>query len=334
MSAALELFLQDPLAPFRFRFMLEALGVGVLVGVVCALLSCYLVLKGWSLMGDAISHAMLPGIVLAYVIGLPLAVGAFAAGLFCAGATGFIKSHSRIKEDAVLGIVFTGLFGLGLVLFTKVKTDVHLNHILFGSLLGIPQSLIIQTAIIGSLTLGAVLLLRKDLLLYCFDPSHARTIGLNTTRLYYTLLSLVAMAIVVSLQAVGIILVIAMLITPGCIGFLLTHRFTHMLWIAVLSAVLSCVLGVYVSFFINGATGACIVLVLALGFVLTMIFAPKNGLLARQLMSHRVATASSDPVGPAFHSQSEAGDPPSGERAKRRLLPMFSAVSSRGTDDR
>lgn len=288
MTAAFELFLQDPVAPFRYQFMLEALGVGALVGVVCALLSCYLVLKGWSLMGDAISHAMLPGIVLAYIFGLPLAVGAFAAGLFCAGATGYIKSHSRVKEDAVLGIVFTGLFGLGLVLFTKVKTDVHLNHILFGSLLGIPQALIIQTVIIGGLTLMAILLLRNDLLLFCFDPNHARSIGLNTNRLYYTLLSLVALAIVVSLQAVGIILVIAMLITPGCIGFLLSDRFTPMLWIAAASAVGSSILGVYVSFFINGATGACIVLVLVLFFLIAMIFAPKKGLLARQLMQRKL----------------------------------------------
>lgn len=292
MKAAIELLLLDPLAPFRHRFMIEALGVGMLVGIVCALLSCYLVLKGWSLMGDAISHAMLPGIVLAYMIGIPLSMGAFVAGLFCASATGFIKSHSRIKEDTVMGIVFTGLFGLGLVMFTKVKTDVHLNHILFGSLLGIPQSLINQTAIIGGLTMVAVLLLRKDLLLFCFDPNHARTIGLNTTRLYYTLLSLVAMAIVVSLQAVGIILVIAMLITPGCIGFLLSQRFSHMLWIAAGSAVISSFLGVYVSYFINGATGACIVLALVFQFILAMILAPKNGLLARRFLRRKLmATA-------------------------------------------
>lgn len=291
MNAALELLLQDPVAPFRYRFMLEALGVGALVGVVCALLSCYLVLKGWSLMGDAISHAMLPGIVIAYIVGLPLAVGAFAAGLFCAGATGFIKSNSRVKEDTVMGIVFTGLFGLGLVLFTKVKTDIHLNHILFGSLLGIPQTLITQTAIIGGLTLIAILLLRRDLLLFCFDANHARSIGLNTTRLYYTLLSLVALAIVVSLQAVGIILVIAMLITPGCIGLLLSRRFTGMLWIAAGSAVVSSLMGVYISFFINGATGACIVLVLALLFVITMIFAPRNGLLAQTSIRRQLREA-------------------------------------------
>lgn len=285
MNAAIELFLEDPAAPFRHQFMLEALGVGTLVGVVCAMLSCYLVLKGWSLMGDAISHAMLPGIVLAYIVGLPLSVGAFAAGLLCASATGFIKSHSRVKEDTVMGIVFTGLFGLGLVLFTKVQTDVHLNHILFGSLLGISQSLIIQTALIGGLTLIAILVLRKDLLLFCFDANHARSIGLNTTLLYYVLLSLVALAIVVSLQAVGIILVMAMLITPGCIGFLLSRRFTPMLQIAAGSAVLSSVVGVYISYFINGATGACIVLVLAFQFLLAMIFAPRRGLLARHFLT-------------------------------------------------
>jgi len=267
------------LSPFQHDFMLVALGVAVLVGSVCAVFSCFLILKGWSLMGDAISHAVLPGIVIAYIIGIPLAVGAFCSGLFCALSTGFIKNNSRLKEDTVMGVVFTGLFALGLVLFTKVNSDQHLNHILFGSLLGIPRAQIIQTVIISLSTLSATLILRKDLLLFCFDPAHARAIGLNTTFLHYIMLSLLALTIVASLQAVGIILVVAMLVTPGCVGFLLTEKFSSMLAIAVASAVVSSVLGTYASFFLNASTGACIVLAQALIFVLTLLFAPKRGLL-------------------------------------------------------
>ena len=270
------------LSPFQFDFMLNAFAIGALVGTVCAVFSCFLVLKGWSLMGDAISHAVLPGIVLAYAAGIPLPVGAFFSGLLCAVGTGFIKSHSRVKEDTVMGVVFTGLFALGIVLFTKIDSDQHLNHILFGSLLGIPRAQIIQTAGIGGTTLLITLLLRKDLLLFCFDPLQARSVGLNTTVLNYTMLSLLALTIVASLQAVGIILVIAMLVTPGCIGFLLADRFSRMQWIAVASAVFSSLTGVYVSFFINGSTGSCIVLVQALLFVLALVFAPKRGLLANR----------------------------------------------------
>lgn len=242
------------LTPFQYGFMQEALLIGALVGAVCAVLSCYLVLKGWSLMGDAISHAVLPGVVGAYMLGLPLAVGAFVSGLFCATATGWIKSNTRIKEDTVMGIVFTGLFAFGLVLFTKVETEAHLNHILFGNILGIERDDMIQTITASLLTLGVILFMRKDLLLFCFDPAHARAIGLNTNLLYYILLALLAATIVASLQAVGIILVVAMLITPGCTARLLTDRFDHMLLIAAGSSVLASCLGVYVSFFINGAT--------------------------------------------------------------------------------
>lgn len=268
------------LEPFRYGFMIDAMLVGALVGAVCAVLSCYLVLKGWSLMGDAISHAVLPGVVGAYMLGLPLVVGAFASGLFCAVVTGWIKANSRIKEDTVMGIVFTGLFALGLVMFTKVETDAHLNHILFGNILGIERADMIQSVVAAVVTLLVILALRKDLLLFCFDPAHARAIGLNTGMLYYVLLSLLAATIVASLQAVGIILVVAMLVTPGCIGHMLTDRFDRMLLIAASSSVLASVAGVYISFFLNGSTGACIVLAQALLFALAFVFAPKHGLLA------------------------------------------------------
>ena len=274
----------NPLAfftePLAYDFMQRALVVSLLVAAVCAVLSCYLVLKGWSLMGDAISHAVLPGIVLAFVLGLPLAVGAFIAGLACALFTGYLKDNSRVKEDTVMGIVFSGMFGFGLVLFTKVETDQHLNHILFGNMLGVTTADLIETAIIAGGTLLIVLLKRRDLLLYCFDPNHARAIGLPVRFLHYGLLVLLSLTIVSSIKAVGIILVIAMLIAPGATAYLLTDRFERMLVIAVVVACGSAVLGTLISFHINGATGACIVLVQASCFLAAFLFAPKGGLWA------------------------------------------------------
>jgi len=266
--------------PMAYPFMQRALIVAVLVGAVCAVLSCYLVLKGWSLMGDAISHAVLPGIVIAFMLGVPLALGAFVAGLSCALATGYLKENSRVKEDTVMGIVFSGMFGFGLVLFTKVETDQHLNHILFGNMLGVTVQDLIETAIIAGGTLLIVLIKRRDLLLYCFDPNHARAIGLPVRALHYGLLVLLSLTIVGALKAVGIILVIAMLVAPGVIAFLLTDRFERMLIIASVVAIGSCVLGTLVSFHIDGATGACIVLIQAAVFVLALLFAPKRGLVA------------------------------------------------------
>ena len=272
--------------PLQYGFMIKAMVVAALVGAVCAILSCYLVLKGWSLMGDAVSHAVLPGIVLAYIVGLPLAIGAFGAGLLCAASTGWIKNHSRIKEDTVMGVIFTGLFALGLVMYTKVQTEMHLLHILFGSLLGIETRDLVQAVVVAGVTLVIVLTLRRDLLLYLFDPHQARAIGLNTTRLHYLLLALLAATIVAALQAVGVILTVAMLIAPGCIAYLITDRFDRMLMIASASAVFSSVAGTYVSYFLNGATGACIVLTQAAIFVLALLFAPKNGLVTRGFVDH------------------------------------------------
>jgi ABC-type Mn2+/Zn2+ transport system permease subunit len=279
------------LEPFQFPFMVDAMVVGVAVGAVCAVLSCYLVLKGWSLMGDAISHAVLPGIVIAYAVGLPLALGAFASGLLCAVLTGYIKANSRVKEDTVMGVVFTGLFAFGLVIFTKVKSDLHLDHILFGNVLGLAPGDLRETLIVAGVTLALVLALRRDLLLYCFDSGHARTIGLRTGLLYYLLLSLLAVTIVVSLKAVGIILVIAMLVTPGCIGYLLTDRFNRMLIIATASAVGSSFFGIYLSFFWDASPGACIVLLQAALFLIALVFAPKHGLLAARRQRRESAIA-------------------------------------------
>lgn len=279
----------DLLAPFQHQFMIEAMLVAMLVGAVCSILSCYLVLKGWSLMGDAVSHAVLPGIVLAYMAKVPLAVGAFLSGLLCAGATGWIKTHSRLKEDTVMGIAFTGLFALGLVLFTKVESDQHLNHILFGNILGIERHDLWQALIAGGLTLVITLAKRKDLLLFCFDANQARAVGLNTTFLHYLLLSLLALTIVASLQAVGIILTVAMLITPGCIAYLLTDRFGRMLWIAAACSISSALVGTYASFRLDASPGACIVLAQAIVFVAAMFLAPKHGVIASRRRA-RLAT--------------------------------------------
>ncbi|MEQ1862113.1 MAG: metal ABC transporter permease [Chthoniobacteraceae bacterium] len=268
------------LEPFEFAFMRNAMLAGAIVGAVCAVLSCYLVLKGWSLMGDAISHAVLPGIVIAYALGAPLALGAFGSGLLCAVLTGYIKANSRVKEDTVMGVVFTGLFAFGLVIFTKIRTDLHLDHILFGNILGIDRSDLIETLLVGGVTLIVVLALRRDLLLFCFDAGHARSIGLRTGLLYYLLLSLLAATVVASLKAVGIILVVAMLVTPGCIGFLLADRFGPMLALASGSAVFSTLSGAYVSFFTDASPAGCIVLIQTLLFAIALVFAPKRGLLA------------------------------------------------------
>ncbi|HET6321936.1 MAG TPA: metal ABC transporter permease [Hyphomicrobium sp.] len=266
--------------PMGYAFMQRALIAAVLIGAVCAVLSCYLVLKGWSLMGDAISHAVLPGVVLSFVLGLPLAIGAFAAGLTCALLTGYLKENSRVKEDTVMGIVFSGMFGLGLVLFTKVETDQHLSHILFGDMLGITRQDLIEVAIIAGVTLLVIIAKWRDLLLYCFDPQHARAIGLPLGVIHYGLLVLLALTIIASLKAVGIILVVAMLVAPGAIAYLLTDRFSRMLVIAAAVAIGSSVFGTLVSFHVDGATGPCIVLIQAFVFVLTFLFAPRRGVFA------------------------------------------------------
>ena len=264
--------------PLYNATMRDALLVGTMVAMMCAVLSCFLILKGWSLMGDAISHAVLPGIVLAYIVGLPLSIGAFVAGLFCAVSTGFIKQHSRIKEDTVMGVVFTGLFAFGLVLFSRTPSDMHLDHILVGNILGVTRSQMWQTLGLGGVVLGVTLALRRDLLLICFDPGQARVMALPARFLNYLLLGLLSLAIVASLQAVGIILVVAMLVTPGSIAHLWTDRFDRMLLVAVAAAVSSTVTGIFISYHIDGSTGACIVLVQALLFVASLLFAPKYGI--------------------------------------------------------
>lgn len=272
-------FIFEPLA---HDFMQRALLVAVIVGAVSSVLSCYVILKGWSLMGDAVSHAVLPGIVIAHVIGVPLALGAFATGLLCAVFSGYLKANSRVKEDTVLGIVFSGLFALGLVLFTKLDTGEHLLHILFGNLLGVRWADIAEVAMVGGATLAIVLIKRRDLLLYCFDPTHARAIGLPVHVLHYGLLALLAATIVTALKAVGIILVIAMLIAPGAIAFLLTQRFGAMLAIAAASAIGTSIAGTLLSFHMDSATGPTIVVLQACIFICALAF---HGLRQRSIAS-------------------------------------------------
>lgn len=257
--------------PFRFPFMQQAFAIAVLVAVPMALLSCFLVLKGWSLMGDAISHAVLPGVVLAYIAGLPLAVGAFAAGMTCALATGFLRENSRIKEDTVMGVVFSGMFGLGIVLYTKIQTDVHLDHILFGDMLGVSWRDVAESAVIAAISAGAILVFRRDLLLHAFDPQHAQAIGLPVRLLHYGLLTVLSLTIVGALKAVGIILAIALLISPGAIAFMLTGRFQRMLALSVAIAVTAAFFGVYLSFFLDSAPAPTIVLLLTAMFVAAFV---------------------------------------------------------------
>ena len=268
--------------PFQLGFMIRALWVSAFVGVVCAVLSCYVTLKGWSLMGDAVSHAVVPGVVVAYALGLPFALGAFVFGFGATVAIGYVKSQTRLKEDAVIGVIFTGFFAFGLVLATKIPSNIDLFHILFGNVLGISNQDVVQTLIAGIATLAIILLRRKDLLLFCFDPNHAKAIGLNTQLMYYTLLSVLALTIVTALQTAGIVLVVAMLVTPGATAYLLSDRFDHMLILSVTTSVLSCVLGTYFSYHLDASTGGCIVVLLTLFFVLAMLFAPKYGILTQK----------------------------------------------------
>lgn len=259
--------------PFQFSFMNNAFLITAMISVPMALLSCYLVLKGWSLMGDAISHAVLPGVVAAYLLNIPLIIGAFCAGMFCALATGFLKENSRVKQDTVMGIVFSGMFGLGIVMYTKIQTDVHLDHILFGNMLGVgPQDLWTAGIIAAGVTV-AILAKRRDLMLHAFDPVQAQAVGLPVRWLHYGLLAMMALTIVATLTAVGIILSIGLLIAPGSIAFLLTKRFDHMLMVAVAVTMASGFLGVYLSFYLDSAPAPTVILILTAVFVVAFIYA-------------------------------------------------------------
>jgi len=253
--------------PFQLPFMQQAMLVAVLAALPMGLLSPFLILKGWSLMGDAISHAVLPGIVIAYIIGAPLVAGAFVAGMGCALATGYLKENSRLKEDTVMGIVFSGMFAAGFVLYIATPTEVHLDHILFGDMLGASWSDIAQSVAIAAIVLALVGATRRDLMVLAFDPQHARVIGLPVRLLHYGLLALLSLAIVGALTAVGIILSVAMLIAPGAIALLVTRHFERMLAVSIAIAVVSSLAGVYASFFIDSAPAPTIVLLMTAQFL-------------------------------------------------------------------
>jgi len=264
------------LEPFQFAFMNNALLIALIVAIPCALLSVFLVLKGWALMGDAMSHAVFPGVVLAWMVGLPLAAGAFAAGLFCALATGFLKDNSRIKQDTVMGIVFSGMFAAGLLLYLAVKPEVHLDHILFGDMLGINDDDLLQTGIIALVIALAIGIKWRDFLLFSFDYQQAQVSGLRTRWLHYGLLCMVSLTIVATLKAVGIVLSISLLIAPGAIAVLLTNRFHVALLVAMVVSVTISLSGIYLSFFIDSAPAPTIVVLFALVFILTFIIASRR----------------------------------------------------------
>ncbi|WP_435660556.1 metal ABC transporter permease [Leisingera caerulea] len=259
------------LMPFQFAFMQNAFLISLIVSVPTALLSCFLVMKGWALMGDAVSHAVLPGIVLAYVLGFPLIVGAFAAGMLCAVATGFLAGNSRVKQDTVMGVVFSGMFGLGIVMYVGLETNAHLDHILFGNMLGVEPDELWTAGIISLVVGGALVLKWKDLLLHSFDPAQAQACGLPVTVLHYGLLAALSLTIVATLKAAGLILAIGLLIAPGAIAFLVVRKFSTMLWVAVLVCMFSMLAGTYASFFLDSAPAPTIVLILTALFVLAFV---------------------------------------------------------------
>lgn len=259
------------LLPLQFPFMQNAFLICIIIAIPTALLSCFLVLKGWALMGDAISHAVLPGIVLAYVTGLPLILGAFAAGMTAAVATGFLAGNSRVKQDTVMGVVFSGMFGLGLVLYTAIESDAHLDHILFGNMLGVGAADLWTAGIIALVVTAGLALRWKDLMLWSFDPAQARVSGLPVGWLHYGLLTAISLAIVATLTATGLVLAVGLLIGPGAIAFLTVRSFGRMMIVACGASLLAMLSGTYASFWLDSAPAPTIILVQTALFVLAFL---------------------------------------------------------------
>jgi manganese transport system permease protein len=279
------------LAPLQYEFMVRALATTVVAAVVCALLSCWLVLIGWSLMGDAVSHAVLPGVVIAYVLGAPFALGALVFGLLAVALIGAIRDTSRVKEDAAIGIVFTTLFALGLVLISVTPSQTDLNHIVFGNILGVSDADLVQIGVLAAVALVVLVAKRRDLTLYAFDPIHAHAVGLSPRFLGALLLGLLALTAVVALQVVGVVLVVAMLIIPGATAYLLTDRFGRMLVIAPVMSACSSVLGIYLSYWMDASPGGLVVVVQGAVFALAYLFGPRHGLIGARLSARRRASA-------------------------------------------
>jgi manganese/iron transport system permease protein len=268
------------LLPFSYNYMFNAMWVSALVGGVCAFLSAYLMLKGWSLIGDALSHSIVPGVAGAYMLGLPFALGAFAAGGLAAGAMLFLNQRSGLKEDTIIGIIFTSFFGLGLFMVSLSPTSVSIQTITLGNILAITPSDTLQLAIIGFVTLAVLLAKWKDLMVTFFDENHARSIGLKPDLLKVVFFTLLSASCVAALQTVGAFLVIAMVVTPGATAYLLTDRFPRLLVLSVLIGSLTSFFGAYLSFFLDGATGGIIVSLQTIIFLIAFFFAPKHGYLA------------------------------------------------------
>ncbi len=276
------------LVPLQYEYMLKAILVSAVIGGVCAFLSCFITLKGWSLMGDALSHSVVPGVAVAYYAGWPFAAGAFVTGLLAAAGMGFVKTKTRLREDAVIGVVFTAFFALGLLLISLFPSQVDLRSIVFGNILGISNPDVVQVLIISAITLIVLGLKWRDLLLFCFDPNQARALGLNTTVLHFTLLTLLSATAVAALQTVGACLVVAMLVTPGATAYLLSDRFGKMIGLATLMGVGTSIVGAYASYFFDGSTGGCIVTLQSLLFVIALVFGRKHGLLASRARQRAV----------------------------------------------
>jgi manganese transport system permease protein len=291
--------------PLQYGFLTRALIVTVAAAVVSAVLSCWLILMGWSLMGDAVSHAVLPGVALAYIVGLPFSIGAFIFGAGAVALIGVVRSTTKLKPDTVIGVVFTALFAAGLAIVSSTPSQIDLLHILFGNVLGVTDGELWQVLILGAVTLAVVLFKRRDLTLLAFDRTHAHVIGLNTKFLSALLLGLLALSVVVGLQAVGIILVVAMLITPGATAFLLTRSFDRMLVVAVGITVAASLAGIYASYYLDISTGAAVVLAQSLVFTVVYLVARPNGVLWQRLRVRRSRRG-------APSAEAHVGDAPAG----------------------
>ena len=266
--------------PFGYQYMLNAMWIAALVGAICAFLSCFLMLKGWSLIGDALSHSIVPGVAGAYMLGLPFSLGAFLSGGLAAGSMLFLNQRTRLKEDAIIGLIFSSFFGIGLFLVSLNPTSVNIQTIVLGNILAVAPADIWQLGTIGVVTLTLLLLKWKDLMVTFFDESHARSLGLNTTGLKILFFTLLAASTVAALQTVGAFMVICLVVTPGATAYLLTDRFPRLLMIAVAIGSITSFLGAWSSYFLDGATGGVIVVAQTLVFLLAFVFAPKHGVLA------------------------------------------------------
>lgn len=277
--------MEELLVPFQYGYMQKAIYVSALIGAVCGFLSCFVIFKRWSLMGDALSHAVVPGVSIAYLVGAPFALGAFISGLLASIGMGFIKAKTQLREDAVIGVVFTSFFALGLLLISLYPSGISLKTIVFGNILGISDTDIVQMLLISVITLLILGSKWREYALFCFDPEYAKSLGINTIFLHYSLLTLLSATAVASLQTVGASLVVATLVTPAASAYLLTDRFGKLIFISILIGFFTGFFGAYLSYFLDGSTGGCVIVLQSLIFLLSLLLAPKHGILATRSKS-------------------------------------------------